>query len=83
MPTRVIQDDQFVNPLRKRGKSPLRVKVHLFGVHLVANMVDDATGVWAKETEQVAVSIALILHHRRSGILLGTYATQHRTLLNP
>ena len=66
MPTRVIQDDQCVNAVRKFGTTLLQVKVHLFGVRLVANMVDDGDGVWANGTKQVAVSIALILHLRRS-----------------
>ena len=67
-----IQDDQCVKPIRKLGTKLLQVRAQLFGVRLFENMVDEAaTGVWANGTEQVAVSISLILHHRRSGILLG------------
>ena len=77
MPTRVIQDDQYAKALRKFGANPLHVKNHLFGARLVANMLDEAAGVWAIGTKQVAVSIVLILHHRRSGIQLYPDATQH------
>ena len=83
LPTRAVQDDQCVNAVRKLCNFLLQVKVHLFGVRLVANMVDDAVGVWAKGTEQVTVSILLILCHRRSDTLLGADATQRRTLSKP
>ena len=80
MRTRAIQDNQCVNNLPKFGTNLLQVKVYWFGVRLVANMVDDAASVRANGTRLVAVSIALFLNHRRSSILLGPYATQHRAL---
>ena len=46
-------------------------------------MADEAAGVWTNGTEQLAVSIELILHYRLSDILLGPDVTQVRALSNP
>ena len=80
--TRFFQDDQCVNALRKLGTDLLQVKVHLFGVRLVSNLVYEAAGVRANRTGQVAVSVEMILHHRRS-FLRGPDTTQYRTLSDP
>ena len=61
---------------RKFGAILLQVKVHLFGVSLILDMVADAVGIWINGTEQVLVSMALVLHHRWSGVLLGQDAIQ-------
>ena len=48
--TRDIQDNLCVNDLRKSGTNLLQVKVLLFGVRLVENMVEDAAGIRANQT---------------------------------